>query len=173
MPTSHCKNVPAQQEQEIFMPTEIERKFLVKNESWRALADGVLYRQGYLSVDPERTVRVRTAGERGYVTIKGKTSGISRSEFEYEIPLADATQLLDTLCLQPLIEKRRHRIQHGALLWEVDDFLGVNQGLVVAEVELQDPAQSIDLPEWVGQEVSNDPRYFNANLVARPYSRWR
>jgi CYTH domain-containing protein len=150
---------------------EIERKFLVKGDEWRSLAQGTLYRQGYLA-SGERTVRIRTAGDRAYITIKGKSSGISRSEYEYEIPLGDAIEMLENLCDRPLIEKIRYRIHHQDLLWEVDEFMGENHGLIMAEVELVDAAQSIALPEWIGEEVSHDPRYFNSNLVKHPFQAW-
>ncbi|MBW4659160.1 MAG: CYTH domain-containing protein [Drouetiella hepatica Uher 2000/2452] len=155
------------------MAIEIERKFLVKNDSWRTLAAGTVYRQGYIVSDIDRTVRIRLAGDRGYITIKGATSGISRSEFEYEIPGSDASELLDTLCDRPLIEKTRYKIPYGDLLWEVDEFVGENQGLVVAEVELTHPDQQVTLPDWIGQEVSDDPRYLNSNLVKLPFSQWK
>ncbi len=154
------------------MAQEIERKFLVTGDAWRAGADGTVYRQGYLSTVTERTVRVRRAGEKGYLTVKGISVGASRAEFEYEIPVADADQLLDGLCKRPLIEKTRYRVAHQGLVWEVDVFAGDNAGLVVAEVELEDEAQEVPLPDWVGAEVTGDARYFNANLVARPYATW-
>lgn len=154
------------------MGIEIERKYLVASDDWRGLAEGIEYRQGYLSVIKERTVRVRTVGDRGYLTIKGISTGASRVEYEYEIPVGDTHEMLDELCEHPLIEKRRHRIPYGDLIWEVDEFLGDNQGLVVAEVELTSEDQLIELPDWIGEEVTGDPRYFNSNLVARPYSTW-
>lgn len=131
------------------------------------------YRQGYLSTAPERTVRVRTAGDKGYLTIKGPSRGASRLEFEYEIPLQEANQLLDELCHRPLIEKRRYKIPLGGLTWEVDEFFGENDGLILAEIELRDEHQAFDRPVWLGQEVTGDPRYYNANLVSHPYSRWK
>lgn len=155
------------------MGTEIERKFLVQGEAWRFLAEGVLYRQGYLSREVNRTVRVRVAGDRGYLTIKGASDGISRAEYEYAIPLLDATELLDTLCQRPLIEKKRYRIPLGNVIWEVDEFFGENQGLILAEVELSHVDQALELPDWIGAEVSHDPRYFNANLVKHPFQRWQ
>lgn len=154
------------------MAQEIERKFLVQDDRWKSLGTGVLYRQGYLSSGGGRTVRVRVAGETGFLTIKGKTVGISRLEFEYEIPVDDAQHMLDELCRKPIIEKHRTTIEHGGLVWEVDEFLGVNEGLVVAEVELEHADQSVNLPDWIGEEVSGDPRYFNSNLVKTPYSVW-
>lgn len=154
------------------MATEIERKFLVVGEDWRSLGDAVEIRQGYLSTVKERTVRVRVMGDRGYVTVKGITVGAARTEFEYEIPVADAHQMLDQLCERPIIEKTRSRIDVAGLIWEVDSFNGVNAGLVVAEVELEHEAQEIDPPRWIGEEVTDDPRYFNANLIAHPFTEW-
>jgi CYTH domain-containing protein len=152
--------------------TEIERKFLVVGDDWRSLAAATEIRQGYLSTVKERTVRVRVIGDRGYVTVKGITVGATRTEFEYEIPVADAHQMLDQLCERPIIEKTRSRIDVAGLIWEVDSFAGVNAGLVVAEVELEDEAQEIDPPRWIGEEVTDDPRYFNANLIAHPFNEW-
>jgi CYTH domain-containing protein len=154
------------------MGKEIERKFLVKGDSWRGLAEGKHYRQGYLSTVKERTVRVRTAGDKGYITVKGISTGASRSEYEYEIPTADANEMLDKLCERPLIEKTRYRIPQDGLTWEIDEFEGVNRGLITAEVELKDEKQSVKLPDWIDKEVTDDPRYFNANLVARPFTTW-
>ncbi len=154
------------------MPQEIERKYLVSGEAWKRLAEGILYRQGYLSTDKERTVRVRIIGDTGYLTIKGITVGVSRPEYEYEIPIPDARELLDGLCEKPIIEKYRHTIAFGGLVWEIDEFQGVNKGLVIAEVELESEEQAINLPPWVGEEVSGDPRYFNAHLVSHPFSTW-
>lgn len=154
------------------MAIEIERKFLLSSGEWKLGVTGVLYRQGYLSVSAERTVRIRTVGEDGFLTIKGRSSGISRAEFEYPIPVDDARQMLDTLCLEPLIEKRRYKIEFSGHVWEIDEFLGENEGLVVAEVELDDAAEEPVLPSWVGQEVSHDARYFNSNLIAHPYRSW-
>jgi CYTH domain-containing protein len=154
------------------MPTEIERKFLVNGTSWKRGATGKLYRQGYLVAEKERTVRVRVVGEEGFLTIKGPSKGIARAEYEYRIPPREAAEMLDTLCLQPLIEKYRYRIEHSGLVWEVDEFLGENQGLTLAEVELADEHQRISLPDWAGADVSHDPRYFNANLFRHPFSKW-
>lgn len=152
------------------MGIEIERKFLVKSNEWKT-AKGVYYSQGYLNSDKLRTVRVRIAGDKAYLTIKGQSQGASRAEFEYAISLADAEQLLQ-LCEQPLIQKQRYRISYEGLVWEVDEFLGDNQGLVVAEVELTSENQSIPLPNWVGEEVTHDIRYFNSNLVKHPFKQW-
>jgi CYTH domain-containing protein len=154
------------------MGKEIERKFLVTSDAWRAGAKGTLYRQGYLSTHKERTVRVRIAGEQAFLTIKGLTVGTTRAEFEYPIPVADAAQLLDNLCEKPLIEKTRFKVEHAGLVWEIDEFEGVNQGLVVAEVELASETQRFDKPSWAGADVSDDKRYFNSNLIAKPFTTW-
>jgi CYTH domain-containing protein len=132
----------------------------------------VLFRQGYLSTEKTRTVRVRLEGDRGVLTVKGLTRGVTRLEFEYEIPAADAARMLDDLCERPLIEKTRYRIDTGRHVWEVDEFHGDNEGLVVAEIELAAADEVFDRPAWIGREVSDDPRYFNANLVAHPYRSW-
>ncbi len=154
------------------MAQEIERKFLVTGDAWRELAEGTMYRQGYLSTVEDRTVRVRTVGAKGYLTVKGITVGATRTEFEYEIPVADADTMLDELCIRPLIEKTRHKIPFDGLVWEVDEFAGDNDGLVVAEVELSHEDQELRLPNWIGEEVTGDPRYYNANLVVHPYKAW-
>ncbi len=154
------------------MGTEIERKFLVKDNSWRALARGVKYRQGYLNSAKERTVRVRTIDDKGYLTIKGITSGASRAEYEYEIPVAEAGALLNDLCEKPLIEKSRYKIEFKGFVWEVDEFFGENQGLIVAEVELESENQTFEKPVWIGEEVTGDPKYFNSNLINNPYLKW-
>jgi len=151
---------------------EIERKFLVSGEAWRETAEGTRYRQGFLSTEPERTVRVRVAGPRGSITVKGKNVGARRAEFEYEIPVADAEQMLDTLCQRPLIEKVRYTLAAGPHTWEIDVFEGSNAGLVVAEIELSSEDEAFEKPAWVGDEVTDDPRYFNSNLVANPYGTW-
>ena len=153
------------------MGKEIERKFLVSGEEWRSLGKPTRYRQGYLSSTKERVVRVRTIDDLGFLTIKGITEGLSRLEFEYDIAADDAGSLLD-LCEKPLIEKTRTKIAIGNLVWEVDEFFGDNAGLIVAEVELEDENQAVDLPSWIGEEVSGDPRYFNSNLIKNPYTRW-
>ncbi|HZW20462.1 CYTH domain-containing protein [Noviherbaspirillum sp.] len=154
------------------MGVEIERKFLVRGDGWRALGEGVLLRQGYLSSAPERTVRVRVEGGAAMLTIKGRSTGATRSEWEYPIPIPDAQALLDALCERPLIEKKRYRIPFDGMVWEVDEFLGENAGLVVAEIELSAEDQAFSKPDWVGEEVTHDPRYFNSSLIRNPYSRW-
>ena len=156
------------------MGREIERKFLVRDTSVLEGVSGIEIRQGYLSIDPERSVRVRRAGELAFVTIKGKTnaSGTSRSEFEYPIPPGDADVILDELARRPLIEKTRYRVQAGNRVWEIDVFGGVNAGLVVAEVELPAEDTRFALPAWADAEVTGDPRYYNVNLVEHPYRDW-
>jgi adenylate cyclase len=151
---------------------EIERKFLVKGEEYRALGTCEHYRQGYLRRAGPATVRIRIAGDRAYLTVKGPTEGYRRSEYEYPIPLEDARELLDTLCDRPQIEKRRYLVPHGAHTWEVDEFLGENSGLVVAEIELGAEDEPFELPAWVGEEVTADPRYRNAALALRPFKSW-
>ncbi len=159
------------------MATEIERKFLVLNDGWRTEYPGTLYRQGYLSLDKEHTVRVRTAGNKAWLNVKGLTIGISRAEFEYEIPLQDAEAML-AMCTSPLIEKIRYihlYVSDGYLqsnTYEIDEFLGDNAGLVVAEIELISEDSSFFRPSWLGAEVSDDPRYYNANLINNPYNTW-
>ncbi|AFY77808.1 hypothetical protein Ple7327_2517 [Pleurocapsa sp. PCC 7327] len=155
------------------MATEIERKFLVKGDSWRSLGTGKVYRQGYISTVNGITVRVRIAGENGYLTIKGKTKGMAREEFEYSIPVEDAKMMLDTMCDRPLIEKIRYRIKLDNLVWEVDEFLGENKGLILAEVELESECQIIDFPDWIAREVTGDLRYYNSNLAKYPYQQWK
>ncbi|MGB0867762.1 MAG: CYTH domain-containing protein [Granulosicoccaceae bacterium] len=152
------------------MATEIERKFLPCSDAWRE-AEALYFCQGYLNHDKHRTVRVRVVGESGTLTIKGLTQGVERLEFDYPIPVADAKALLE-LCDQPLIEKYRREIPFGQHLWEVDEFLGENAGLVVAEIELSGVDEAFEKPDWVGPEVSDDPKYFNSSLSKHPYSRW-
>lgn len=155
---------------EVPMPTEIERKFLVTGTGWRH-ANRLHISQGYLNRDKDRTVRVRLDGERAFLAVKGLTRGASRAEFEYEIPVADAEQLLK-LCDGPVIQKVRHAVVYKGLTWEVDEFRRENAGLVVAEVELQKEDQPFERPSWLGREVTEDPRYFNSNLAMNPYGAW-
>jgi len=154
------------------MGKEIERKYLVKQETWKPQADGTHFKQGYLNAQKERVVRVRIEGAKAKLTIKGITTGVTRSEFEYSIPVEDAALLLDNLCEQPLIDKHRHKELHHGKTWEIDVFHGENQGLVVAEIELSSEDEKIVLPDWVGEEVSSDPRYFNSNLLKHPFKSW-
>ena len=154
------------------MGVEIERKFLLTGDAWRTLGEPQLLRQGYLSSDPDRTVRVRIEGEKGSMTIKGRSTGATRGEWEYPIPLTDAAELLERLCQQPIIEKYRRRIAYAGNIWEVDEFLGANAGLVVAEIELSSEDQHFDRPDWIGAEVTHERRYFNSSLIALPYCAW-
>jgi len=151
---------------------EIERKFLLAGDGWKSLGEPVFFKQGYLSSNKDRVVRVRIEGDRAVITIKGANKGATRGEWEYEIPVADAVELLDGLCEQPLIEKFRRRIPFAGNVWEVDEFLGVNAGLVVAEIELQSEDQQFDKPDWIGAEVTDDLRYLNSNLIKQPFSTW-
>ncbi|MFM8683701.1 MAG: CYTH domain-containing protein [Chthoniobacterales bacterium] len=154
------------------MGTEIERKFLIRDESWRATAaDSRRLRQGYLAIDGQTTVRVRTDGEEAWVTIKGPQVGLARAEFEYRIPCEDAEGLLG-LCRGRVVEKVRYRVPFGRHVWEIDEFSGANAGLVVAEIELDRADEPFERPEWLGDEVSSDPRYLNANLSSKPYGSW-
>lgn len=155
------------------MGIEIERKFLLAGDGWRGLGTPTLMRQGYLVADAVRTVRVRIEGERAVITVKGKSTGASRGEWEYAIPVPDAAELLDGLCEQPLVEKVRHRIEHAGHVWEVDEFLGLNAGLVVAEIELGAEDEAFDKPDWIGREVTGDKRFYNSSLIRHPYSEWK
>ncbi|MEL6495437.1 MAG: CYTH domain-containing protein [Cyanobacteria bacterium J06623_7] len=162
------------------MGTEIERKYLVKLGVWQAKKEllqsqnpniGQRYSQGYIPTANGTTVRLRLVGEQGYLTIKSKVVGHTRAEFEYLIPASDARSMLEDLCLKPLIDKYRYRVEIDSLIWEVDEFLGENTGLIIAEVELENENQSIALPPWIDREV-NDKKYFNSYLVQHPYSQW-
>jgi CYTH domain-containing protein len=151
---------------------EIERKYLPKGDGWRnAAGPGVVVRQGYLA-SGACTVRVRVKGDNGYITVKGPTTGASRAEYEYPIPIEDARAMLDSLCATPLIEKTRYVVRHAGLSFEIDEFHGENAGLVLVEVELESEDQKIELPEWVGEEVTSDSRYYNSNLARNPFCRW-
>lgn len=154
------------------MAKEIERKFLVKLAAWTPQSGGKYYKQGYLNSQKERVVRVRIAGDKGQLTIKGITTGVTRAEFEYPISIEDAGLMLDNLCEKPLIEKHRHKEVHGGKTWEIDVFHGDNEGLVVAEIELGSEDEAFERPTWLGEEVSSDPRYFNSNLLKNPYKSW-
>lgn len=153
------------------MALEIERKFLLKGDDWR-IGQGTMYRQGYLNSDKNRNVRVRVINDRGYLTVKGISQGAARVEYEYKIPKAEADAMLDNLCEQPLIIKRRFKIDFKGFVWEVDEFFGDNQGLIIAELELENEDQVFTKPEWIGEEVTGDPKYFNANLIHCPYTTW-
>lgn len=154
------------------MGKEIERKFLIKGDAWRAMAQGTHYRQGYLNSIKERTVRVRTVGDKAFLTIKGITVGATRAEYEYEIPFTDCNFLLDNLAEKPIIDKKRYKIPQGKFTWEVDEFFGDNQGLIVAEIELESEDEAFAKPDWIGDEVTGDPRYFNSNLIKHPFTKW-
>jgi adenylate cyclase len=154
------------------MGQEIERKYLPISDEWKKLrGQGTRYRQGYLSLEPERNVRVRWSDTKAYLTVKGKSNGPARAEFEYEIPPDDADRMLRELCIKPLIEKTRYIVWDGKIKWEVDEFAGENQGLIIAEVETKDDLP-IQKPRWIGGEVTDDSRYFNYNLVRHPYATW-
>lgn len=155
------------------MSLEIEKKFLVLNDRWQADAGpGVRYRQGYLSESGPGSVRVRIGGQHAYLNIKSATLAQQRLEYEYEIPLRDAEEMLAEVCVQPLVEKTRYEVEHAGHTWEVDVFEGANAGLVVAEIELDDVDEAFARPDWVGEEVSDDPRYYNVCLVKHPYKSW-
>lgn len=155
------------------MAIEIERKFLVESDSWRPQGAGIPCRQGYIPTTGDSTVRIRTAGDRAYIAVKQRHAGISRAEYEYDMPIGDAKEMLAGMEQDGVIEKTRYKIPFGGLMWEVDVFAGENRGLVVAEVELASEDQPVELPDWVGREVTGDPRYLNVNLAKNPYSRWR
>jgi adenylate cyclase len=155
------------------MGLEIEKKFLITNDNWKTLGTGKEYCQGYLSSGKETSLRIRTIGERGIITVKGPNEGGKRLEFEYDIPYVDAREMLDKLCHKPLIDKIRYKIPFGGFTWEVDVFKGENEGLIFAEIELESVDQPFDIPEWIGEEVTGDPKYYNANLVSYPYSQWK
>jgi CYTH domain-containing protein len=155
------------------MGKEIERKYVVNTAAWKPAGAGTHFKQGYLNSQKERVVRVRIEGDRAKLTIKGPSVGVTRSEFEYPIPVEDATPLLDHLCEQPLIDKHRHKEVHGGKTWEIDVFHGENEGLVVAEIELASEDEKFEVPIWAVREVSSDPRYFNSNLLKNPYKNWK
>lgn len=154
------------------MGTEIERKFLVLNSNYRTDASFGLYRQGYVLNECEKVVRVRVCNGKGYLCVKGMANGITRPEFEYEIPEKDANEMLDTFCRDAILEKTRYILDVGGFRWEIDEFLGSNEGLVVAEIELQCESEAFPRPDWLGGEVSRDPRYYNNNLVRHPFRKW-
>ena len=157
------------------MPKEIERKFLLKNDSWRGSAvSRSLLRQGYarLAQDPRLTLRIRLADDQAYLTLKGPVSGCSRSEFEYPIPPQDAEAVMDEFCGSGRVEKYRCRVPFGGLVWEVDEFLGDNAGLVLAEIELSSPEERFEIPDWLGREVTGEIRFYNSRLPDYPYCKW-
>ena len=156
------------------MALEIERKYLVNHKKWQALSKpkGNHYRQGYILTDPKKTIRVRITETKCFITIKGKTTGATRLEYEYEIPKKDAEELLNNFCTAEL-KKNRYKIVYKNKLWEVDEFLGENEGLIIAEIELKEEDEIFEIPEWVANEVTSDERYYNANLVQNPYQNWK
>lgn len=156
------------------MPTEIERKFLVLNDTWQKFASkGVKYLQGYFATHPRCSIRIRIEGDRAALNIKSATLGITRSEYNYPIPVDDAREILDTLCEKPLISKTRYHVRQNDQLWEIDVFEDDNEGLVVAELELTSTSSQFVKPDWVGEEVSDDPKYYNVCLVQNPYKNWK
>ena len=151
---------------------EIERKYLVRDDRILQGRAGAYFKQGYIPGRGRAAVRIRIKNGKGFITLKGEETGVSHSEFEYEIPLVDAEEILEQLCEKPFIEKTRYEIEHAGLVWEVDVFYGDNEGLVMAEIELEREDQEVDLPPWVGEEVSHDGRYYNASLAINPYRNW-
>jgi len=156
------------------MALEIEHKFLLADDSWRPLVSrSVYFKQGYLSSAPTSSIRVRIGGGQAWLNLKSATIGNHRLEYEYEIPLADAQEILDNLCKRPLVEKQRHYVDYQGHIWEIDEFLGDNAGLIVAEIELDRIDQDFPKPSWIGEEVTHDLRYYNNNLANNPYSSWK
>ena len=151
---------------------EIERKFLLTNNDWRLLGSPVRYAQGYLVADGERTVRVRVAGTKGFLTIKGQSKGFSRKEFEYPVPVDEAVGMFQ-LCAMPVVEKYRTKILYSGKIWEIDEFEGQNKGLIMAEIELNSEDETFAIPPWIGQEVTGDIRYYNSYLAQNPYKNWQ
>ena len=155
------------------MGLEIERKFLVQGDGWKSLGTPLLFHQGYLNRNPERSVRVRIEGDMAKLNIKAQRGTLRRIEYEYAIPVKDATFLLEHICEQPTLSKHRTKIIIGDCCWEVDEFHGTNKGLVIAEVELETEEQSFEKPDWIGEDVSDDPRYLNINLIQNPFQNWK
>lgn len=155
------------------MPVEIERKFLVQGDDWRAAVErSEFYRQGYLAGSKRCSVRVRVGGARAWLGLKGRVSDTVRREYEYAIPLHEANEILDELCEEGRVEKRRHWVPYAGRQWEVDEFTGANAGLVVAELELDDEDEVFSRPPWLGREVTDDARFLNTSLALRPWSAW-
>lgn len=154
------------------MVIEIERRFLVIDDSWRGEAAGILYRQGYLHFQEDGVVRIRVAGAEAFLTVKVRKDDFNTLEYEYEIPIEDAEDMLDRLCDRPPVEKKRYRISHAGMVWEVDEFFGDNEGLLIAEIELEHEKQIFDIPPWTGREVTGDKKYLNAYLYRNPYKNW-
>ena len=154
------------------MGLEIERKFLVDGDAYQALAEGIHVQQGYLEGSENTSVRIRIMGEEAFLAIKGTTISATRQEFEYPIPLDDAREMMRDLCKKPIIDKHRYIIKYKGSVWEVDEFHGMNEGLVIAEIELESEEQKIHKPDWIGDEVTDEPKYFNVNLVKHPFISW-
>jgi adenylate cyclase len=155
------------------MAMEIERKFLVAGDGWKqGNPQGRHYRQGYLPTDSSAAIRIRVSSDRGWITIKKRESNLARREYEYEIPLNEAAEIMDELCLKPLIEKTRYKVPWETKIWEIDVFSGENEGLVVAEIELDSEEDTFAKPPWLGEEITHDPRYLNVNLARHPFCRW-
>lgn len=155
------------------MAIEIEKKFLVINNDWQKLSQkNISQIQGYFSTNDSCSIRIRISGNEAHLNIKSATLGIIRSEYDYPVPLNDAKEMLQSLCIKPLIEKTRYYVPIDNHLWEIDVFSGENEGLVVAEIELESENETINLPAWIGEEVSDDPRYYNVCLVKHPYRNW-
>ncbi|MBP5427509.1 MAG: CYTH domain-containing protein [Clostridiales bacterium] len=154
------------------MPYEIERKFLVLDATILNGRKGTLYRQAYIAATSHAVVRVRTVGDSAYITVKSKNEGIKRLEYEYSIPKQHAVEMMDRLCEGLLVEKKRYSIFYHGHEWVVDSFIGANEGLIIAEIELENEEELFDIPEWVGDEVTYDDRYYNVNLIKNPYSKW-
>jgi CYTH domain-containing protein len=155
------------------MGLEIERKFRVTGTGYRLAKKQMRIEQGFLNDDLNRMVRIRKIDDAALLTIKGPVQNNVRLEFEYPVPLEDAEEMLRLLCIPPLLQKTRYYFEYSGQLWEVDEFDGENKGLVIAEVELSDSQEAIKLPEWIGEEVTDDPRYYNANLIKNPFQKWR
>lgn len=156
------------------MAIEVEHKFLLANDNWRKqVSQSLQYRQGYLTSEPTSSIRVRTCNDKAWLNIKSATIGTQRYEYEYEIPLEDANEIIDKLCRKPLIEKTRHFVSVDNHTWEIDEFKGDNTGLIVAEIELESAGEAFTLPEWIGEEVTHDLRYYNNNLSKNPYKEWK
>ncbi|MGE5474079.1 MAG: CYTH domain-containing protein [Ignavibacteriales bacterium] len=155
------------------MGKEIERKFLVSSDRYKEGANAAYFKQGYICSDINHVVRIRVNGQKAFITIKGELKGTARAEYEYSIPVNDALEMLETLCEKPLIEKTRFKVDYKGFLWEVDEFYGDNEGLIIAEIELKEENTEFPKPDWLGEEVTQDMRYYNSNLAKNPYRAWK
>jgi len=156
------------------MALEIEHKFLLKNNDWKKnISKSTQFKQGYLVSDEKRSLRIRVSDNEAWINIKSATIGTHRMEYEYSIPLTEGLEILNSLCEKPIIEKTRHLVPYKQHIWEIDVFIGDNEGLIVAEVELSAIGESFDIPAWVGKEVTEDLRYYNNNLCQHPYKNWK